>query len=53
MIGKSMATIFELQHSIYIEKPELMPQSIEKEPLDKQANRQFGEILIGIQGILA
>jgi hypothetical protein len=53
LIGKSMATILELQHGLYIEKPELRPPSIKKEPFDKAANRQLGDILIGIQGILA
>ena len=53
LIAKSMATIFELQRGLYIEKPELRPPSKEKDSLDKAANRQFGEILIGIQGVLA
>jgi hypothetical protein len=53
LIGESLCPLIELQRGIYLEQPELKPKSLEKEPVDKAANRQFGEIILGIQGILA
>ena len=52
LIGESLCSIVELQHGIYLESPELKPGNLDEEPIDKSANRHFGDILIGIQGIL-
>jgi hypothetical protein len=53
LLAESLCPLVELQRSIYLMQPELKPKGLEKEPVDKAANRQFGEIILGIQGILA
>ena len=53
LIGESLCSIIELQLGIYLQEPEVKPKGLEKESRDKAANRQFGEIITGIKGILA
>jgi hypothetical protein len=53
LIAESLCPLIVLQRGIYLMQPELKPKGLEKEPIDRAANRQFGQIILGIQGILA
>ena len=51
-IGKSLGSIFEIQHSIYLENPDLKPSELEGVPKDEAANKRFRELILGIRSIL-
>jgi hypothetical protein len=53
LIGRALCELIELQRGIYIKQPELKPEELNDEPYDKKANREFGNILIGLPGILS
>ena len=53
LIAESLCPLIQLQRGIYLMNPELKPKGFETEPVDKAAKREFGEIILGIQSLLA
>jgi hypothetical protein len=53
LIGRALCELIELQRGIFVKQPELRPKELNDEPYDKKANREFGNILIGLPGILS